>query len=718
MVWPGICYFAPDLLENMAPGWSLFGLPIEEACLGEPVLKCCKYDPATSGPGCHTAFNTESPINCEGNPLFFATAESYGPCLTPENGIGCVCDYLAACAGPTQSANPPGAKAWRLNSLARSIAMEVTPHFDEDFISFVSFVGCKAHQQALLTLPPFAGDDAVNPAFPNAGERYHIEDANPDGRYLRGLVTIAVRRVLAGIPNVVDRWDYVGGRAWTDAEKAAYLAGHPTPDAELVAWLGPKGFELLSAAQPALYRLLVVPAPGEVSGPNASATPTVAGCETCSPVTNLQLPAVVVGNRVLVEPSFVDPEAKTNKHGVYGVRLDWGDGRVESFPRVAGPIDAYKMTHAYAAPGSYTIEMSVVGTCGLRSSRTKTVNVGAGGGNPGLQAVETIDLDLEATIEGYTHGIVAVDVEAIDAQSIAYPVGRYWTAPVGAWGSRITVDLTTAPMSWHGRSEIVALRLLPAHHEAGGPSGSWFAEMTLSQVTLGYHASTGMMPTSITYPLTNWDVVIHRAGAPFPQAPLMAYGTGVLRLPLHDAAIVVTIPSPGIKSAAYGCRPTYEPIIGAPKMFTADGGCKDKTGLVWSLQSPQKMSWHDAIWDAALVGNAPPDAFDAGRTNDYPGGVPLPANQYPDISTVNHCHTLKQGGYDDWRMPTGAELEKIASMATTYFAEDTTEFVWSANTWGWGVDRTIAYRLSDGWAEYPTKTTAVRALCVRTPWTK
>jgi len=58
------------------------GIPWEEVCNGEPPLKCCKYNPATQE-YCHTAFNSEAPINCEGN-WTQPFAESYGECI-PRN---------------------------------------------------------------------------------------------------------------------------------------------------------------------------------------------------------------------------------------------------------------------------------------------------------------------------------------------------------------------------------------------------------------------------------------------------------------------------------------------------------------------------------------------------------------------------------------------------------------------------------------------------------
>lgn len=91
---------------------------------------------------------------------------------------------------------------------------------------------------------------------------------------------------------------------------------------------------------------------------------------------------------------------------------------------------------------------------------------------------------------------------------------------------------------------------------------------------------------------------------------------------------------------------------------TADGGCKDMTtGLVWSAISNAAMSWHDALWDASVLGAPAADADDLGRTNDYGNNC---GNQC-DTTTAAYCKSLVESGYSDWRLPTASELGTIAS---------------------------------------------------------
>jgi hypothetical protein len=65
-----VCIALKKFLENAKAGGvvplNTVLPPLDKTfCLGEPSLKCCK-----TATGCHSAFNTEAPINCEGNPHY------------------------------------------------------------------------------------------------------------------------------------------------------------------------------------------------------------------------------------------------------------------------------------------------------------------------------------------------------------------------------------------------------------------------------------------------------------------------------------------------------------------------------------------------------------------------------------------------------------------------------------------------------------------------
>ena len=89
----GYQYFLSPIISKNLIASVLSELAVNKYCLGEPSLKCCK----TSN-GCHSAFNTDAPINCEGNAAYGPTSTA-GLCLAPclEGCNGCLCNYLAEC---------------------------------------------------------------------------------------------------------------------------------------------------------------------------------------------------------------------------------------------------------------------------------------------------------------------------------------------------------------------------------------------------------------------------------------------------------------------------------------------------------------------------------------------------------------------------------------------------------------------------------------------
>lgn len=713
VVWPGFCYLAANLYEDAVPWIGILGLPLEEACLGEPVLKCCKYTPTEYG--CHSAFNTSAPINCEGNPTT-PLAQSFGPCLAPPNGIGCLCDYLPQCDvdgdGSQSSVGTNSADAWRFNTFTTKLAQAFLPLLGSAPMgasTFVTFFGCRGHAAAMNTFAPFTKQDSIAAGL-SVGSAYHTDDADPDARYLRALMTLAVRRVITAVPNIIARWNHIAVRSWTQADIDAYLGGVDA-DAVLGAQLGPFGLQLLQSAEPTLYRLLAIPLPGEV--PDPSVAGWVGGCAPGAPP-DLGITVNVVGATVSLTLSINDPLAADNLAGVYLVGVDWGDGRVIGYPFVASDPSTHVVTHAYASPGTYTIYAVAPNTSGLRDTESTTVTIAADGGAPGARSVDSVDIDLLGTVTATSHGILYVDAFAIDSADRTHSLGRYWAKPAGASGSTVTIDLSQGPLTLFEHTDVKSLLIQPAHVSSSGVS---FRELTLGTVTVNHHASEGMPASSVTYYPTNQDVQILATGATVPVAPLLDLATGRLRLPAQSANIRIDLvsaaPDP---NAAFGCRPVYG--VTTPLMVTAEGGCHDpSTGLTWSLISTSKMTWHDAVWDSALTGNASSDATDYSRVNDYPQQYPLTA--FPDASTVNYCHELTQAGYGDWRLPTEIELLTVmGTKASSYFAFDANYTSWTSTTWfgSNGGALAMARTLTGGSlsTSYGDKATvSYRALCVR-----
>ncbi|MBZ4423318.1 CARDB domain-containing protein [Myxococcus sp. RHSTA-1-4] len=704
LVWRGICY----LFAQQMSGMLIFdpGIPFEEVCNGEPPLKCCKYDPATQE-SCHSAFNSEAPINCEGN-WTTPNAESYGPCI-PRNAYpgdpGCFCNYIPVCVGPTGTVSQPtGSAPWRYNQLGVSLAQSIEKNLIHSqpgpFIDYVSFVGFRPHRRVMLELAPFARPDELPEGY-NVGDAYHANDNDPDARYLRGLVTLAIQRVFSGIPNLQNRWNHVSGRQWTEAEKTAYLSGVADPDLTLRQCVGDFGLAMLQSAQPDVYALLSVPLEGET---NPDCAPGWVGGAAIGAAPSVTVSASTSGASVTVAPAISDPNASDNAQGSYAVEVDWGDGRVQGWAYVAANPATQAYTHTYAAAGTYSVKVSVINTSGLVGSALTQVTVAEGSGQPVPPSIQTVQFELEAAVKANTHGRVRVDVSATDGQGESHSLGYLWVELSGASGTLVTVPLDEV-MPLRDLTDLVSLKLTPAHYDGSSVSSR---ELILSAVKLRPHGAPG----ATTYALTNRDVKVYAASSTTPTAPVMEAGTGKLRLPVQNADIVITVPSSTTPdpSAAYGCRPVETET---PLMRSAGGGCEDiATGLVFT-QLPGTMTWHDAVWDSALEGNAAPDADDHGRVNDYPGNYPAAG---PDASTVNACHSLVQGGYSDWRLPTENELLAIAGVARagTYLPYGTAAYAWTSTSYD--AANAVLRHLDSASRTTAAKATALHAtVCVRSP---
>lgn len=713
IIWKGGC-----LLFSWQIGKVLLfnpGIAFKEICLGEPPLKCCKYNPSEAY--CHSAFNTDKPINCERNPSA-PNATDYGVCLSLNRypgDPGCLCDYIPECTVSSTfaalSAVPPGADAWRVNHLSVKLARAVEDGPNSlvrqspgDFIDYVSFVGTQAHQQVLLQSAPFAKPDAFPEGYP-LGDEYHANDNDPDARYLRGLVTLAVERVFSGIPNLPARWSAVAARNWTEAEAAAYLAQVPDPDAVLESCVGDFGLRMLQRADPVRYRLLTVPLSGETEpdcrvgwkgGAALGSAPSITATTT------------VEGATVTLAPDITDPDADNNASGRYGVQLDWGDGRVEGRLYTVSVPASHAWPHTYEHAGHYTVNARVLNTTGLMDETTVQVSVAQGSGVPVARSVERVRFDLEATVTAGTHGRVRVEAYATDVQGKVHALGYHWVELSGAYNATVTAPLT-GWLTNRSLKDIQSLRLKPFHYDSNQVV---LRELRLKGVTLEFHASPGMAPTTASYALTNRDVKIHADGAPAPTSPLMEPATGQLRLPLTSAEIVIDLPAPGVPpdpALAYGCRPVYGPE--APLMRSAQGGCEDiASGLVFAV-IPARMNWHDAVWDSELAGSPAPDVHDHGRINDFAGGYRV--TQGPDLSPAAYCHDRVQAGFSDWRLPTEAELLTVASQARAgAFFPYAMGMAWTSTNWD--ANTAVLRELPSGARGYGGKAAAQHlAVCVR-----
>lgn len=146
---------------------------------------------------------------------------------------------------------------------------------------------------------------------------------------------------------------------------------------------------------------------------------------------------------------------------------------------------------------------------------------------------------------------------------------------------------------------------------------------------------------------------------------------------------------------------------------TSSGGCRDlSTGLVWSLQSPEALSWHEAVWDqTSPVGNSVAELSDAGESNDYDNSP----GAHPDASLLNYCHDVTEGGFSDWRLPSVFELGLAFGMGAgspAHFAVDTNQ-VFVSSTTATSADTAQTVNLMSGAMAAQSKDLPGAVICVR-----
>jgi len=187
----------------------------------------------------------------------------------------------------------------------------------------------------------------------------------------------------------------------------------------------------------------------------------------------------------------------------------------------------------------------------------------------------------------------------------------------------------------------------------------------------------------------------------------------------------LTLASSGLTSANFAATVAssfpHECVTNDTSFATWDGGCKDLlTGKVWSLANFGGISWYDAVWGGlnSPSGNVGPKPSDiaAGRTNDYdPGTGSNGVGGYgsgTDVSTVNYCHDLSEGGHTDWRLPMEGELLAAnGDGAGSHFNFNGDVPFWSSSSYS-GTEAWAVY-LSNPTIGHGVKAGANSVVCVR-----
>ncbi len=451
---------------------------------GGGAFKCCKYEPDQLG--CHSAFNTPMPVNCEGAALFTdLSPQSFGVCMqSPGMTVGCTCNHLPEC---TFSGGPPDDSDFARNFRRSLWFGDLSAAYQEAVfgtgagpapscgLDFGLFVGCRGWLEVLRGAHPYT--------------LVQDGDTIPDGDELTqlnySLVGNAVQRVIFAIPNGLARHDYVAERVWSAQEKRDYL-GSVDPEVELGGRLSDCGMELLQASLPERWSLLAVPHPGEDVVEETQPMNWQDGCVQGELPASLTLTVHGGGGEVSVTAAVVDPEARYDSFGQLPIFIDWGDDTSTShvYDHASSASNTYG--HRYAAAGSYAIRATYTNSAGLSLAADAGVDATAGSSVQRLRYVAGVAAGASMASSDAAY----VDLFVEDAYGGLHLLRRDRAPSTGG----TTVALASNAMV-PTRFPIEARRLVWKVSIQGGGSGSYYVD---SLGVLPHRSEGSAAPTSLS----------------------------------------------------------------------------------------------------------------------------------------------------------------------------------------------------------------------------
>ncbi len=426
--------------------------------LGPGTLKCCKYTPDQNG--CHSAFNTPTPINCEGNPAYGGSAASFGPCMVPPTGAGCLCTHIPECnldglADDSGYARSHRCAGWFRNLEGLYVANAASDD-GECSMAFGFFEGCRGWLNVITQGEPFIHFKG-GPISPYNGAM--VIELN------RQFAANAAFRVIFALPNGLARFDYAAGKTWTDEQKAEHLAGVADPQEELSKYLGPCGLALIKESLPERWSLLAAPAPDEGEPDKDPALNWKDGCLQGQVAVFTVLSAAAAGATVELTVEVDDPEAEFNQFGFDPLAIDWGDNTVTHVHYSLEHPNNF--THTYRRSGEYAVLVTHVNSAGLAAEGSVQVEVGEHELFPRTRTLTRVSLVLSA--ENETPMILGV--WGVDDEDNEHYMGRFVT---GA-GDGLPQSFGSHPLDAQGPQNLVGLKLRGVEEGQTGDA-AWLLE--------------------------------------------------------------------------------------------------------------------------------------------------------------------------------------------------------------------------------------------------
>lgn len=566
-----MCHLQTTAIGLLYPSFvsdlQIFGA-FQVYCGAGECFQCCK----TPNGGCHTSFKGFPVINCNdgygvgtfpaGMTLVDINAEPGQACLfTPQTCENVPACYYAPGVDIEQLENNPDpnnplssdfARQQRARYFAEFLQNQLQQFLDDFFTGELD--GDLLH--AAWAASPFAQLAATTPSLYELGhfitgrgcQNWHtnmnsgypfdwtdplfaITDTNgvvlDDPSRWNGLQQLATLRVLASIPNAIERLNYTDSRVWSQASKTAYLAQVDDPDQVLLRYMSPFALEILKKVHSIQdYRLLAVPRPGE-----PALTNQFNGCTLGQPP-RLALKATNPrADTITLEVTLTNPEA-TQSTTPSLMLIDWGDGTVThlDYPATQTKVTA---THTYAVGGKRLVMAMTDSESGLRGLGALVVEATAG-------VAETLPAIAEVTLRNFMAQVETLsgnewnaffDLRLTDAQSQTVGAGR--TA-----NQLVKFNADTAFGHIHvdnpGRYPFTKLIIEP-YTGPGFTIGFRENYITLDELSLAVYASALDTYITRTIPITIPMVQVYPIGSalPLPTTELTVTASGKVKIPLQ-----------------------------------------------------------------------------------------------------------------------------------------------------------------------------------------
>jgi len=449
-------------------------------CGNGECFQCCHTPPSS----CHTSFVGFPVINCNSRYGVGTNAAGMALLIDSQPGDACLytrqtCDHIAKCNNPDDASDDDGIPiASGIMSDPSAISQRAKVFAESMMAAWINYLDNTASSEISATqlLDFIAGEGCigwreVRDEMTSTGpeyEAFRVTDA--DGQFLLEpsqlsmLRQLGILRVLASIPNLAKRLEFVESRVWSEEAKQNYLQNiDGDADSVLLTQMHPLVLSLLKSVTTVQdYRLLAVPLEDE----DATLT-QYNGCE-------LGEAPILTSDINHIESSLMRLTLRmgqTSNHSTLPVTIFWGDGQIERSEFVPGQTEI-TIDHNYENSGEYHAIARIKNDTGLSGAVTLPVNVPENDSDSTVTGDSPIPLSLRLTdVQQYT-------------QTLAGRGGKLYFKVLGRVADGTEYELYTSPT----RKELINETLDFGSWEISNNAGRPFTHLIIKPFHSGGYA--------------------------------------------------------------------------------------------------------------------------------------------------------------------------------------------------------------------------------------